>query len=117
MVGLDVDGLTDLAGGFEGLYFETGQGSAVTNNADEGVDMVTLEARAYGVARHIQRQTGKWMIVNDVAGFIGPEVFRTGDQLLRACLEDGAKSPKPGSPGVTHIVRHFTIDPAMCCTV
>jgi ethanolamine ammonia-lyase large subunit len=50
--------------------------------------MVTLEARAYGVARLIHQRTGNWMIVNDVAGFIGPEVFRTGEQLLRACLED-----------------------------
>jgi ethanolamine ammonia-lyase large subunit len=88
MVGLDVDGLLDLARGFDGLYFETGQGSAVTNQAAEGVDMVTLEARAYGVARLIHQRTGSWMIVNDVAGFIGPEVFRTGEQLLRACLED-----------------------------
>lgn len=88
MVGLDVDGLLELARGFDGLYFETGQGSEVTNGAAEGVDMVTLEARSYGVARHIGRRTGAWMIVNDVAGFIGPEVFRTGAQLLRACLED-----------------------------
>jgi ethanolamine ammonia-lyase large subunit len=88
MVGLDIDGLLDLSRGFDGLYFETGQGSAVTNQAAEGVDMVTLEARAYGVARYLREQTGAWMIVNDVAGFIGPEVFRTGDQLLRACLED-----------------------------
>lgn len=88
MVGLDVDGLLALAPGFDGLYFETGQGSAVTNQAAESVDMVTLEARAYGVARLIQQRTGSWMIVNDVAGFIGPEVFRTGEQLLRACLED-----------------------------
>jgi ethanolamine ammonia-lyase large subunit len=88
MVGLNVDGLLDLARGFDGLYFETGQGSAVTNQAAEGVDMVTLEARAYGVARLIRQQTGCWMIVNDVAGFIGPEVFRTGEQLVRACLED-----------------------------
>ena len=88
MVGLDVDGLLALAPGFDGLYFETGQGSEVTNQAAEGVDMVTLEARAYGVARLIHQQTGSWMIVNDVAGFIGPEVFRTGEQLLRACLED-----------------------------
>src|SRR5882762_378232 len=87
-VGLDMDGLLDQARGFAGLYFETGQGSAVTNQAAEGVDMVTLEARAYGVARYLRRRTGAWMIVNDVAGFIGPEVFRTGDQLLRACLED-----------------------------
>jgi ethanolamine ammonia-lyase large subunit len=88
MVGLDVDGLLALAPGFDGLYFETGQGSAVTNQAAEGVDMVTLEARAYGVARLIRQRTGSWMIVNDVAGFIGPEVFRSGEQLLRACLED-----------------------------
>jgi len=88
MVGLNVDGLLDLASGFDGLYFETGQGSAVTNQAAEGVDMVTLEARAYGVARVIRQRTGSWMIVNDVAGFIGPEVFRTGEQLLRTCLED-----------------------------
>ena len=88
MVGLDVDGLLALASGFDGLYFETGQGSAVTNQAAEGVDMVTLEARAYGVARLIRQRTASWMIVNDVAGFIGPEVFRTGEQLLRACLED-----------------------------
>lgn len=88
MVGLDVDGILALAHHFEALYFETGQGSAVTNGTAEGVDMVTLEARAYGVARHIQQQTGRWMIVNDVAGFIGPEVFRTPSQLERACLED-----------------------------
>lgn len=88
MVGLDVEGLVELARGFPGLYFETGQGSEVTNGAAEGVDMVTLEARSYGVARHLGKQTGAWMIVNDVAGFIGPEVFRTGQQLLRACLED-----------------------------
>jgi ethanolamine ammonia-lyase large subunit len=88
MVGLDVDGVLDLARAFDGLYFETGQGSAVTNGAAEGIDMVTLESRAYGVARHIQRATGSWMIVNDVAGFIGPEVFRTPEQLERACLED-----------------------------
>jgi ethanolamine ammonia-lyase large subunit len=88
MAGLDVDGLLGLAPGFDGLYFETGQGSEVTNQAAEGVDMVTLEARAYGVARLLRQRTGSWMIVNDVAGFIGPEVFRTGEQLLRACLED-----------------------------
>lgn len=89
MVGLDVDGLVEHAREFDGLYFETGQGSEVTNGAAEGLDMVTLEARSYGLARHIQRVTGRrWMIVNDVAGFIGPEVFRTADQLERACLED-----------------------------
>src|SRR4051812_11006370 len=88
MVGLDVDGIRDLARGFDGCYFETGQGSAVTNGVAEGVDMVTLESRAYGAARYIQAATGRWTIVNDVAGFIGPEVFTTVEQLERACLED-----------------------------
>jgi ethanolamine ammonia-lyase large subunit len=89
MVGLDVDGVTELARDFNGLYFETGQGSEVTNGAAEGIDMVTLEARTYGLARHIRQQTGcRWMIVNDVAGFVGPEVFKDAEQLERACLED-----------------------------
>ena len=89
MVGLDVDGVTELARDFDGLYFETGQGSEVTNGAAEGTDMVTLEARTYGLARHIRQQTScRWMIVNDVAGFVGPEVFKDARQLERACLED-----------------------------
>jgi ethanolamine ammonia-lyase large subunit len=88
MVGLTVAELIDLARGFDGLYFETGQGSEVTNGSAEGVDMLTLESRSYGLARAVRQQTGLWMIVNDVAGFIGPEVFRSSDQLLRACLED-----------------------------
>jgi ethanolamine ammonia-lyase large subunit len=102
MVRLDVDGLTDVAQHFDGLYFETGQGSSVTNGTAEGVDMVTLEARAYGVARHVRRSLEtrapgpRWMIVNDVAGFIGPEVFATAAQLERACLEDVAMAKLQG---------------------
>lgn len=69
-------------------YFETGQGSEVTNGCACGIDMVTLEARSYGVARALALQTGNWTIVNDVSGFIGPEVFATAAQLERACLED-----------------------------
>jgi ethanolamine ammonia-lyase large subunit len=88
MLSHDVDGLADLARAFDGLYFETGQGSEVTNGASEGVDMGTLESRTYGVARSLQHAARAWTIVNDVAGFIGPEVFRTGEQLERACLED-----------------------------
>ena len=96
MVGLDAEGVLEQARGFAGLYFETGQGSEVTNGAAEGADMVTLEARSYGVARYIQKTTGAWMIVNDVAGFIGPEVFRSGEQLLRACLEDAVMAKLHG---------------------
>ena len=97
MLGLDVEGLVELSKGFDGLYFETGQGSEVTNRSAEGVDMVTLESRCYGLARYVRQQChGKWMIVNDVAGFIGPEVFRTGSQLMRACLEDAVMAKLHG---------------------
>ena len=65
------------------MYFETGQGSALSANAHHGVDQQTLEARAYGVARHF-----KPMLVNTVVGFIGPEYLYDGKQILRAGLED-----------------------------
>jgi ethanolamine ammonia-lyase large subunit len=115
MVGLDVDGLLDLVCGFAGLYFETGQGSAVTNGAAEGIDMVTLESRAYGLARYLQRRSGAWMIVNDVAGFIGPEVFRTAAQLKRACLEDAMMAKLHGLAMGLDVCStfHMGLDP--CC--
>jgi ethanolamine ammonia-lyase large subunit len=65
------------------MYFETGQGSALSANAHHGVDQQTLEARAYGVARHF-----KPMLVNTVVGFIGPEYLYDGKQIARAGLED-----------------------------
>jgi ethanolamine ammonia-lyase large subunit len=65
------------------MYFETGQGSALSANAHHGVDQQTLEARAYGLARHFQP-----MLVNTVVGFIGPEYLYDGKQILRAGLED-----------------------------
>ena len=77
-----------------GLYFETGQGSEFTNGAANGVDMMVLESRKYGFSRAVGQvlakvqPTGAWLHVNDVAGFIGPEVFKSRDQLVRCCLED-----------------------------
>jgi ethanolamine ammonia-lyase large subunit len=65
------------------MYFETGQGSALSANAHHGVDQQTLEARAYGVARRYQP-----MLVNTVVGFIGPEYLYDGKQITRAGLED-----------------------------
>jgi ethanolamine ammonia-lyase large subunit len=65
------------------MYFETGQGSALSANAHHGVDQQTCEARAYGVARHFQP-----MLVNTVVGFIGPEYLYDGKQIMRAGLED-----------------------------
>jgi ethanolamine ammonia-lyase large subunit len=74
------------AGGVRGdnlMYFETGQGSALSANAHHGVDQQTIEARAYAVARHF-----KPMLVNTVVGFIGPEYLYDGKQIARAGLED-----------------------------
>lgn len=74
-----------------GLYFETGQGADFTNGHGHGVDMVLHESRKYGFARALTRLVPNdkpWVHVNDVAGFIGPEVFRTREQLVRCCLED-----------------------------
>ncbi|TVM19307.1 ethanolamine ammonia lyase large subunit [Oceanidesulfovibrio indonesiensis] len=65
------------------MYFETGQGSALSANAHGGVDQQTLEARAYAVARKY-----KPLLVNTVVGFIGPEYLFNGKQILRAGLED-----------------------------
>ncbi len=79
-----------------GLYGETGQGADFTNGHGEGFDMVIHESRKYGFIRALKAEmTGSatpekapWVFVNDVAGFIGPEVFRTKEQLVRCCLED-----------------------------
>ena len=65
------------------MYFETGQGTALSANAHHGADQVTMECRAYGLARRY-----KPFIVNSVVGFIGPEYLRDGKQITRAGLED-----------------------------
>jgi ethanolamine ammonia-lyase large subunit len=65
------------------MYFETGQGSALSAEAHHGVDQVTLEARAYGVARAFDP-----FLVNSVVGFIGPEYLYDERQIIRAGLED-----------------------------
>lgn len=82
-----------------GFYFETGQGADFTNGYGQKTDMVIHESRKYGFARYLkqkvadaQQRAGRdpapWVHVNDVAGFIGPEVFRRREQLVRCCLED-----------------------------
>lgn len=65
------------------MYFETGQGSALSANAHHGLDQQTLEARAYAVARKF-----KPLLVNTVVGFIGPEYLSNGKEIIRAGLED-----------------------------
>ncbi len=85
--------------GAYGLYFETGQGADFTNGHGYGMDMVIYESRKYGFARALTQTVREarvaagqspdaWVHVNDVAGFIGPEVFRSKQQLVRCCLED-----------------------------
>ena len=81
------------------FYFETGQGADFTNGHAHGYDMVLHESRKYGFIRALAKETAAarrragltpepWIHVNDVAGFIGPEVFRSREQLVRCCLED-----------------------------
>lgn len=69
--------------GHDVMYFETGQGSALSADAHHGVDQLTLEARAYGVARAFNP-----LLVNSVVGFIGPEYLYDERQIVRAGLED-----------------------------
>jgi ethanolamine ammonia-lyase large subunit len=78
-----------------GFYHETGQGADFTNGAGNGFDMVVHESRKYGYSRALVKEVAKvapngqvWSHTNDVAGFIGPEIFKTREQLVRCCLED-----------------------------
>ncbi len=73
----------ELGRGENVMYFETGQGSALSANAHHGLDQQTCEARAYAVARRYSP-----LLVNTVVGFIGPEYLYDGKQILRAGLED-----------------------------
>jgi len=75
------------------MYFETGQGSALSSAAHHGADQVTLEARCYGFARRYQP-----FLVNTVVGFIGPEYLENGPQITRAGLEDHFMGKLMGLP-------------------
>lgn len=89
-----------------GLYAETGQGADFTNGHGEGFDMVVHEARKYGFLRALKLKLSEgkapeevpWVHVNDVAGFIGPEVFKSKEQLVRCCLEDTVMGKLHGLP-------------------
>ncbi|SHO63107.1 ethanolamine ammonia-lyase subunit EutB [Algoriphagus zhangzhouensis] len=88
----------DSRNGQFGLYAETGQGADFTNGHGEGFDMLVHESRKYGFVRALKYRLAEgktpentpWVHVNDVAGFIGPEVFKSKEQLVRCCLEDTA---------------------------
>ena len=75
------------------LYFETGQGSEVSIDADNGVDEMTLEGRTYGFGRFFRP-----FMVNNVTGFIGPETIYDGKEMIRANLEDHFMGKLMGLP-------------------
>ena len=75
------------------MYFETGQGSALSSDAHHGADQLTIEARAYAFARRYQP-----FLVNSVVGFIGPEYLEDGPQITRAGLEDHFNGKLLGLP-------------------
>jgi ethanolamine ammonia-lyase large subunit len=81
--GIPVDLVFQSIAGNNVMYFETGQGSALSANAHHGVDQQTCEARAYAVARAFDP-----LLVNSVVGFIGPEYLYDGKEIIRAGLED-----------------------------
>ena len=85
------------------MYFETGQGSALSANAHHGVDQQTCEARAYAVARRYRP-----LLVNTVVGFIGPNYLYDGKQIQRAGLERSflRQAPRPA-----HGLRHLLYEP------
>jgi ethanolamine ammonia-lyase large subunit len=79
--------------GTDVMYFETGQGSALSANAHHGCDQQTIEARAYAVARQFSP-----LLVNTVVGFIGPEYLYNGREIIRAGLEDHFSAKLLGVP-------------------
>jgi ethanolamine ammonia-lyase large subunit len=90
------------------MYFETGQGSALSAEAHHGVDQLTLEARAYGVARTLNP-----FLVNSVVGFIGPEYLADERQIIRAGLEDHFMGKLLGLPMGCDVcyTNHAAADP------
>lgn len=75
------------------MYFETGQGSELSSLSNNDADQLTLEARCYVLARHLNP-----FLVNDVVGFIGPEYLANGKQMIRAGLEDHFMGKLAGVP-------------------
>jgi ethanolamine ammonia-lyase large subunit len=87
------------------MYFETGQGSALSAEAHHGIDQVTLEARAYGVARAFDP-----FLVNSVVGFIGPEYLANERQIIRAGLEDHFMGKLLGLPMGVDVCYTLPVD-------
>ncbi|MFN0110407.1 MAG: ethanolamine ammonia-lyase subunit EutB [Blastocatellia bacterium] len=101
MAELDAAELMELAPSFDGLCFETGQGSELVDDAAEGVDMGTLESRAFGFARCLQKRmeqqaSARWIVVNSLVGLNSQQAFCSAEQILRASLESVASAKLHG---------------------
>lgn len=102
MAQLDASEFMALAETFDGLYFETGQGTELVYENAESVDMATLESRAFGLARCLRkrfeknRQERGWIVVNSLVGLNSQQAFRSGEQMLRASLESVAAAKLHG---------------------
>ncbi|MDX2041772.1 MAG: ethanolamine ammonia-lyase subunit EutB [Acidobacteriota bacterium] len=102
MTGLNVTELLELTASFDGVCFETGQGSELLGDAAEGVDMATLESRAFGFARCLRQQVERrqqrpaWIVANSLVGLNSQQAFRSGEQILRASLESSATAKLHG---------------------
>lgn len=120
MTGLSVEELAELLTSFDGLCFETGQGSELLGNAAEGLDMATLEARAFGFVRHLRQQIEErqqrpaWIVVNSLVGLNSQQAFRSGEQMLRASLESMATAKLHGLTAGLDVCATFqsSIQPA-----
>lgn len=120
MTGLKADELLELAASFDGMCFETGQGSELLGDAAEGIDMATLEARAFGFARCLRQQIEQrrerpaWIVVNSLVGLNSQQAFRSGEQMLRASLESAATAKLHGLTVGLDVCATFqsAIDPA-----
>jgi ethanolamine ammonia-lyase large subunit len=109
MTKLDFDELLDRAAGFDELCFETSQGLELVENAAEQMDMVTLEARAFGLARYFRQHRRIRANVYSTAGLNGQGIFQTSGQLLRACLESAAMAKLHGLPIGLNICSTFQL--------
>lgn len=98
----DIDDLPEIACDFAAMQFETGRGIESAQRLDEGVDSGTLEARAFGLARHVRQQVEQrlrspaWITVCSAIGRYDRRLFHSGQQILRACLESAVMAKLHG---------------------